>query len=104
MQTINAPVIKNDEIPIIVATLNREQFTFNFTRDQTIEDIVIKIESVLNHPKDLQRLLLKGKELEMTKTLKEYNIKANDTIYLVLKMRGGMFHASSGQDGFGNIF
>jgi hypothetical protein len=104
MQTISATIIKTDEIPITIATLNREQFTFNFYPDQTIEDVAIKIESVLYHQRDQQRLIMAGRELEMNRTLKDYNIKANSTIYLVLKLRGGMFHASSGHNGYGCLF
>jgi hypothetical protein len=104
MQTNNVPIINTDEIPITIATLNREQFTFNFYPDQTIEDVAIKIESVLNHQVDHQRLIFSGRELEMNRTLKDYNINANSTIYLVLKLRGGMFDASSGRNGFGCLF
>ena len=104
MQTISATIIKTDEIPITIATLNREQFTFNFYPDQTIEDVAIKIESVLYHQRCHQRLIMAGRELEMNRTLKDYNIKANSTIYLVLKLRGGMFDESSGRNGFGCLF
>ena len=104
MQTNNVPIIKTDEILITIATLNREQFPFNFYPDQTIEDVAIKIESVLNHQRYHQRLIMAGRELEMNRTLKDYNINANSTIYLVLKLRGGMFDASSGRNGFGCLF
>jgi len=104
MQTNNVPIIRTDEIPITIATLNREQFTFNFYPDQTIEDVALKIESVLNHQVDHQRLIFSGRQLEMNRTLKDYNINANSTIYLVLKLRGGMFDASSGRNGFGCLF
>jgi ubiquitin C len=101
MQTNNAPIIKTDEIPIIIATLNREEYTFNFNADQTIEDVALKIESVLNHQRDHQRLIFSGRQLEMNRTLKDYNIQANSKIHMVLKLRGGMFYASSGRNGFG---
>ena len=104
MQINNVPIIKTDEIPITIATLNREQFTFNFYPDQTIEDVAIKIESVLNHQRDQQRLILAGRQLEMNRTLKDYNIQANSKIHLVLKLRGGMFDVSSGHNGYGYLF
>jgi ubiquitin C len=59
------------------------------------------IEDKFYYPKDQQRLVFAGRQLELGRTLKDYNIHAESTIHMILRLRGGMFHYSSGRNGFG---
>ncbi len=49
---------------------------------------------------DEQRLIYAGKQLEDGRTLEEYDIELGCTWYLVLRLRGGMFHPTSGRQDF----
>ena len=47
-------------------------------------------------PPHIMRLLYSSKQLEDDKTFWNYNIQNEVTLHLLLRLRGGMFHASSG--------
>ncbi len=42
------------------------------------------------------RLIAQSRQLEDHKTFWDYNIQKETTLQLMLRLRGGMFHASSG--------
>ncbi len=65
------------------------------THQMSIEEIKMKVQDILGIPLDQQRLIFSGKELNDSKVAGMYNIANNDTIALVLRLRGGMHHVSS---------
>lgn len=55
----------------------------------SVGDVKRQIESIEGTPVSEQRLIWSGRQLEDTRTLLEYDIKAYSTLHLVLRLRGG---------------
>ena len=88
---------------IFVKTLPGQ--TINLDVDSRMDTGTVKelIQREEGTPPDQQRLVFGGMQLEDHLTLSDYNISKESILHLVLRLRGGMFHFTSGRQDFSTI-
>ena len=74
---------------IFVKTLGGKTVTVDVEEGDTVADVKARIEDKSGIPAKEQRLIFGGKQLQDQKTIQEYDIQAESTINLVLRLRGG---------------
>lgn len=89
----------SDKMYVTVATLTGGRYPIEVEPNMTGDQLFTWVEHKLKVPRDQQRLIFGGKQLEHEKTLKSYDIINGAVLHMVLRLRGGMYHETSGKLG-----
>lgn len=74
---------------IFIKTLTGKNMVTQVEPSDTIASLKAKIQDREGIPVDQQRLIFGGKQLDDTKTIQDYNIQSDNSVHLVLRLRGG---------------
>lgn len=90
-----------DNISLFVKTLTGSTLTLADCSASTmrIEELKGRIAKALGLPPEQQRLIHAGRHVEEGHVLSDYNIRNESTLFLNLRLSGGMHHATSGRSG-----
>jgi len=85
----------NPMIDITLVTLTGKVIPLTISKYATVDQLKKRLYLAENLLIDTQQIVFQGKELINANTLDHYGIKSGERIHLRLRLRGGMFHATS---------
>ncbi|XP_041058091.1 polyubiquitin-like [Carcharodon carcharias] len=83
-------IVKNEErMQIFLKNDKGKISTYDVLPSESVQDFRARVQRQEGVPAHQQRLVCEGKQLEDGRTLADYNIQSESTIFLVLRLRGG---------------
>ncbi|XP_078410464.1 polyubiquitin-B-like isoform X2 [Cetorhinus maximus] len=84
-------IVKNEErMQIFLKNDKGKTSTYDVLPSESVQDFRARVQRQEGVPASQQRLVCEGKQLEDGRTLADYNIQPESTIFLMLRLRGGM--------------
>jgi hypothetical protein len=84
---------------IFIKRLTGEIIPLRVKSSYTTKELKTLLQETTEIPITHQRIIFDGKQFEDERTLSSYGVESKDTLHLVLRLSGGMFHQTSGRDG-----
>ena len=75
---------------IFVTNIDGQSIVLNVNLTDSVQLVMEKIQAKAGIPSDQQRLIFAGKQLDSRQTLQDYNVHDGSTLWLALRLRGGM--------------
>ena len=75
---------------IFLRTLRGKTIVMRVDASESISGLMVAIETREHIPQEEQRLVYAGKQLEVQRTLADYNIQKDSTLHLLLRLRVGV--------------
>ena len=91
------------EFPLKIRTITGKVIDVMAHHKMTISELKSEIEKIDKVPYDTQRIIFNGKQLEEDKTLDYYNINTKSIVHIYIRIRGGMFHQTSGRKDYDTL-
>lgn len=89
-----------DTFGMFVKQLSGRSIHLHFNPSKvTTYELMMRIQEMEGVPPDQQRLIYNGRQLELERLLSDYNVQAEQSFMLVLRLRGGMYNEVSGRNG-----
>ncbi|XP_078083481.1 polyubiquitin-B-like [Mustelus asterias] len=83
-------IVTNEErMQIFLKNEKGKTSTYDVLPTESVQDFKARVQRQERVPTDQQRLMYEGKQLEDGRTLADYNIQSESTIFLMLRLRGG---------------
>lgn len=86
-----------EKFEVKIKSMSGKTITLSCDTSMTVFDLKKEIHDKEGIPPDQQRLMFDGSQLEEDRFLSDYGIGEGCTIHIVLRLRGGMYHPTSGR-------
>lgn len=85
---------------VFVKTMTNKVYTVHIDPQQSVYALKNEIAKETSVSINEMRLICKGRQMEDQRSLAGYGVTTDTEVHLILKLRGGMLHSSSGRVGF----